>query len=47
MKRAQTMSLSRDELVKLILNDSDIKTAEDIQNTLKDLLEIASACTKS
>lgn len=31
------MSLSRDELVKLILNNSDIKTAEDIQNTLKDL----------
>ena len=31
------MSLSRDELVKLILNNSNIKTAEDIQNTLKDL----------
>lgn len=37
MKGAQTMSLSRDEFLKLVLNNYDIKTAEDIQNTLKDL----------
>lgn len=32
------MSLSKNELAKLILNNSDVKTAEDIENTLKDLL---------
>ncbi|NRT88925.1 hypothetical protein DE167_004946 [Clostridium beijerinckii] len=34
MKGAQTISLSRDELVKLFLDNSDIKTAEDIQSML-------------
>nr|WP_238475886.1 transposase [Clostridium manihotivorum] len=38
MKVAQTMSFSKDELIKMLAKDPNIKTAEDIQNVLKDLL---------
>lgn len=38
MKGAQTMSLSKKDLVKLIIENTDVKTAQDIQDTLKELL---------
>lgn len=37
MEEAQTMSFSKEELIKVLANDPRIKTAEDIQNVLKDL----------
>lgn len=37
MKGAWTMSFSKDELIKILAKDPNIKTAEDIQNVLKDL----------
>lgn len=40
MKGAWTMPFSNKELIKLILeNNPDIKTPEDVQNTLKDLFD--------
>lgn len=38
MKGAQTMSLSKKDLAKLIIENTDVKTAQDIQDTLKELL---------
>lgn len=38
MKGAQTMSLSKKDLAKLIIENTDVKTAQDIQETLKELL---------
>ena len=38
MKGAQTMSLSKKDLAKLIIENTDSKTAQDIQDTLKELL---------
>lgn len=35
MKGAQTMSLSKKDLAKLIIENTDVKTAQDIQETLK------------
>lgn len=37
MKGAWTMSFSKEELIKILAKDPNIKTAEDIQNVLKDL----------
>lgn len=37
MEGTQTMSFSKEELIKILAKDPNIKTAEDIQNVLKDL----------
>lgn len=37
MEGTQTMSFSKEELIKMLAKDPSIKTAEDIQNVLKDL----------
>lgn len=37
MEGTQTMSFSKEELIKMLAKDPSIKTAEDVQNVLKDL----------